>query len=549
MNLLERYTQTDYSSYEDFCNRFKINVPDNFNFGFDIIDEYARLSPNQRALIWCNDKGERREFTFGDISRLSNKAANYFKKSGIKKGDTVMLMLKRRYHFWFLIVALHKIGAIAIPSTHLLTESDLDYRIEAGKIKWIISANDPVITEHIDSACRKCTKVVRASVCGSSSQDYIDLDAEIEKMPDTPIERCTVNSDTMLIYFTSGTTSHPKMAEHSFTYPLGHIMTAGFWQNLKDTDIHFTMADTGWAKCAWGKLYGQWICGATVFVYDYDSKFQPADVLKVISENKITTFCAPPTIYRFLIKEDMSGADLSSLRASYTAGEPLNAEVFRQWKKLTGGIELREGFGQTETCVLIATFPWLTPKCGSTGKPSPHFNIILIDDNGTECQVGEEGEICIPIKDGIPAGIIKSYRENEIATKEAFHDNFYHTGDKAWMDEDGYYWFIGRSDDVIKSSGYRIGPFEVESALLEHPAVLEAAITALPDPERGQIVKATVVLTKNYSPSEELKKELQNHVKKVTAPYKYPRVIEFVDALPKTISGKIKRKQLRDESK
>ncbi len=548
MNLLNRFIDTEYTSYKDFAKRFEIRVPENFNYGLDIIDEYARLSPDQKALLWCNDKGEKKEFTFGDISRLSNKAANYFISAGVKKGDTVMLMLKRRYQFWYLMIALHKIGAIAIPSTHLLTESDLDYRITAGEIKWIVTVNDDVIIDHVNKAKAVHPTVTVASVCGAP-EGYIDLDKEIENAPETAIERVTVNTDPMLIYFTSGTTSHPKMAEHCYTYPLGHILTAAFWQNLRDTDLHFTMADTGWAKCAWGKLYGQWICGAEIFVYDYDTRFQPNDVLRVISENKITTFCAPPTIYRFMIKEDVSKYDLSSLRASYTAGEPLNGEVYKQWKTLTGGIELREGFGQTETCVIIATFPWIEPKCGSTGRPSPHFNIKIIDANGVECQAGEEGEICISTKNGIPAGIVTRYRNNPEATAEAFHDGYYHTGDMAWKDEDGYIWFIGRGDDVIKSSGYRIGPFEVESALIEHPAVLETAITAVPDPERGQIVKATVVLAKGYTPSEDLKKELQNHVKKVTAPYKYPRIVEFVDALPKTISGKIKRRQIRDNDK
>ena len=548
MNLINRYASTDFKSYEDFAENFKINIPDNFNYGFDIVDDYARLAPDQRALLWCNDRGEERTFTFGDISRLSNKAAQAFLKNGIKKGDTVLLMLKRRYQFWYLIVALHKIGAIAVPSTHLLTEQDIDFRIKQANVKMIVAVEDDNIIKHINLAVEQNPNVIRASVAGNPD-GYIDFDAEVEAAEDIAPERVTENDDPMLVYFTSGTTSHPKMAEHVFTYPLGHILTAAFWQNLKDTDLHFTMADTGWAKCAWGKLYGQWICGATVFVYDYDDRFKPIDVLPLIGKYGITTFCAPPTIYRFFIKEDLSKFNLSSLRASYIAGEPLNAEVYRQWLAITG-IELREGFGQSETPVLLAAFPWLKPKPGSTGMPSPWLGIRLISqETGEECEAGEEGEVCIDIKNGIPAGIVRCYRNNPEATAKAMFNGYYHTGDMAWKDEDGYYWFIGRDDDVIKSSGYRIGPFEVESALLEHPAVLETAITAVPDPERGQVVKATVVLAKGYTASDELKKELQNHVKKVTAPYKYPRIVEFVSELPKTISGKIKRKQLRDESK
>ncbi len=547
MNLLNRFCNTEFSSYEDFYSNFKIDIPENFNFGLDIVDEYARLSPDQRALLWCNDKGEERTFTFSDISKLSNKAAAVFKKYGVKKSDTVMLILKRRHHFWYCLPGIIKIGAIAIPSTHMLTEQDIDYRIGAAGIKHIICANDKNIIGHINKVTEKFPDMTVFVTGGTEgAENYIDFDAELEAASDACHERVTVNSDPMLVYFTSGTTAHPKMVQHVQYYPLGHILTAGFWQNLKDTDTHFTLADTGWAKCAWGKIFGQWICGACVFVYDYDDRFESADVLEVLSTKHITTFCAPPTVYRFLIKEDLKKYDLSNLRACYIAGEPLNAEVYRQWLDNTG-LELREGFGQTESPVIIATFPWLTPKPGSTGRPSPVLGMHLIDENGEECNVGEEGEICLDISKGIPPGVFHGYRGDDKATAGVMYDGWYHTGDMAWKDEDGYIWFIGRGDDVIKSSGYRIGPFEVESALLEHPAVLETAITAVPDPERGQIVKATVVLTKGYQPSPELTKELQNHVKKVTAPYKYPRIIEYVEELPKTISGKIKRKQIRTE--
>jgi len=545
MNLLAKYVKADYKSYEDFYENFKINIPENFNYGFDIIDQIANECPNQRALVWRNDKGQSKDFSFKEISSLSNKAANAFIKLGLKKGDTVMLIVKRRYQFWYLMVALHKLGIVAVPSTHLLTEKDIDYRIKSADIKMIISVADKIVEKHINDAISENFNVKLCSIDGKMN-GFTDLDELIEQSNDETPERTTVNNDPMLIYFTSGTTAHPKMVEHISTYPLGHILTAGFWQNLKDTDVHFTMSDTGWAKCAWGKLYGQWICGAAIFVYDYDGAFTPVDILNVIQTNKMTTFCAPPTIYRFLIKEELNKYDLSSLRACYIAGEPLNAEVYKQWLDKTG-LELREGFGQTETPVLLAVFPWITPKPGSTGKPSPHLNIHLLDEKGNECGVGDEGEVCIDIKKGIPAGIIQQYRNEPLANAEAMKNGYYHTGDMAWRDEDGYFWFIGRGDDVIKSSGYRIGPFEVESALLEHPAVLESAITAVPDLERGQIVKATVVLAKGYSASDELKKELQNHVKRTTAPYKYPRIIEFVEELPKTISGKTKRKQIRIE--
>ncbi len=547
MNLLNRFCSTEFSSYEDFYNNFKINIPENFNFGFDIVDEYAALAPDQKALLWCNDKGEEKTFTFSDISSLSDKAANVFQKYGVQKSDTVMLILKRRHHFWYCLPGLIKIGAIAIPSTHMLTEQDIDYRVEAADIKYIVCANDKNIIGHVKKVTEKFSGITVFVTGGNEgAEEYIDFDAELAAADDKKPERVTQNNDPMLIYFTSGTTAHPKMVQHVQYYPLGHILTAGFWQNLKDTDTHFTLADTGWAKCAWGKIFGQWICGACVFVYDYDDRFAPNDILHVLSTKNITTFCAPPTVYRFLIKEDLKKYDLSNLRACYIAGEPLNAVVYEQWLKQTG-IELREGFGQSESPVIIATFPWLDPKPGSTGRPSPVLGMHLLDDDGNDVPVGEEGEICIDISHGIPPGIFHGYRADDAATAGVMHDGWYHTGDMAWKDEDGYIWFVGRSDDVIKSSGYRIGPFEVESALLEHPAVLETAITAVPDPERGQIVKATVVLAKGYSPSPELTKELQNHVKHVTAPYKYPRIIEYVDELPKTISGKIKRKQIRTE--
>lgn len=548
MDLKNRFLEkTEFSSYEDFSKNYKVKAPENFNYAYDVIEVMAKESPDQRALLWCNDKGEERLFTFKELDRYANKSANALKKIGIKKGDKVMLILKRHYQYWYTMMGLHKIGAVAIPATHLLTPKDIVYRVEQADVKLIITCNDEIMLKQINEAKNKIDIKYTATVNGEVD-GFIDYDKAVEEADDKFARSENVNKsdDISIIYFTSGTTGMPKMVAHQFTYPLGHILTAGYWQNLKDTDLHLTAADSGWAKCSWGKMYGQWLCGACVFVYDYDNKFQPIDLAHKIEEYKITTFCAPPTIFRFLIKEDLSKVDLSSLRACYIAGEPLNPEVYKRWYDLTG-IKLREGFGQTETVALIATYPWLDPKPGSTGKFSPSFNITLLDANGTPADLGQEGEICVDIRNGRPYGLYKEYYKDEEKTRASNHDGYYHTGDMAWLDEDGYVWFVGRDDDVIKSSGYRIGPFEVESALLEHKAVLETAITAVPDPVRGQIVKATVVLANGYEPSDELVKELQNYVKKVTAPYKYPRIIEFVKELPKTTSGKIRRGEIREK--
>ena len=549
MSIIERFCETNYTDYEDFKARYRVRIPEQFNFGFDVVDAAAAEDPHKKALVWCNDKGEERIFTFGDISRLSNRAAHAFASMGIGKGSAVMLIVKRHWQFWVCMTALHKLGAVAIPATHLLTPKDVAYRVEAADIKLIVAAADDYIRTSILEGEKLCgIPFMKASV-GGAQADFTDFDALCQTCSEqAPARPALDGEDRMLMYFTSGTTGMPKMVAHPFSYPLGHILTARFWQNLRPDDLHFTLADTGWAKCAWGKFYGQWICQAAVFVYDYDTRFAPLDMAKMIHKHRITTFCAPPTVYRFLIKEDLTGIDLSSLRACYIAGEPLNAEVFNRWKDLTG-LELREGFGQTETPVLIANTPWLTPKPGSMGKPMPSLGICLLDTNGEPCDPGDEGEICINIANGIPAGVFHGYYHDEEKTSAAMHDGWYHTGDIAWQDEDGYFWFVGRDDDVIKSSGYRIGPFEVESAMLTHPAVLETAITAVPDPVRGQVVKATVVLAKGYTASEELKKDIQNHVKRVTAPYKYPRIVEFVDELPKTISGKIMRKKIREQDK
>ncbi len=544
MRLLSRFCNENFESYEDFRKNFKITAPDNFNFANDVVDVYAAEAPSQRALVWANDKGETKTFSFADISRLSKKAANAFEALGIGKGDRVLVIVKRRYQYWYIVPALCRLGATLIPATHQLTKKDIVYRVNSSNAKMAVYVTDSEIEHSFIEAEKEFDHPVILATVEGKAENRLDFDECVEAASEEFPRRDIDPNGNMIIYFTSGTTGMPKMVTHNFFYPLGHILTAGFWQSLKETDLHFSLAETGWAKCSWGKIFGQWLCGASVFVYDFDTRFLPLEMAKMIEKHKITTFCAPPTVFRFLIKEDLTGIDLSSLRATYIAGEPLNAEVFKQWKNMTG-LELREGCGQTETAVLAATFPWVTPKPGSMGKPSPHFNTILLNDKGDPCEVGEEGEICIDMTERHPYGLFTGYANDEDKTSSVMYDGYYHTGDVAWFDEEGYFWFVGRTDDVIKSSDYRISPFEVESALLEHPAVLETAITAVPDPVRGQIVKATIILAKGYTPSEELKKELQDHVKRTTAPYKYPRIVEFVTELPKTISGKIKRAEIR----
>lgn len=548
--LLERFVSGKFTSYEDFVQNFKINVPDNFNFAYDVVDELAKLQPNKTAIVWCDDNGGEEFFSFEQIKHYTDKTANFFKALGIKKGDKVMLILRGRYEFWFCLLALHKLGAIAIPATHLLTAKDIVYRNNAADIKMIVALNEPLVLEHVDQAHLQSLSLKYKVVVGGQREGWISYYEGIESAP-SHFERptgnqATTNEDISLLYFTSGTTGYPKMVQHNFIYPLGHIVTAKYWQNVQDDGLHYTVADTGWAKAVWGKIYGQWICGSAVFVYDY-IKFDPKRLLQMVEKYKVTTFCAPPTIYRFLIKEDLSQYNLESLRYCVVAGEPLNPEVYYQFLKATG-IKLMEGYGQTELTVTIATFPWMEPKPGSMGKPAPGYDIDIVDENGRSCDIGEEGQIVIRTHSNKPVGMFDGYYREPERTKEVWHDDIYYTGDMAWRDEDGYFWFVGRADDVIKSSGYRIGPFEVESALMEHPAVLECAVTGAPDPIRGQVVKATIVLAKGYTPSQELIEELQEHVKKTTAPYKYPRIIEFVDELPKTISGKIRRVEIREKS-
>ena len=549
--MLNKYLdKIEFENYNDFLENFKINVPENFNFGYDIVDEWARISPNKKALLWTNDQGKEIQFTFADIKRESDKAASYFTQLGIKRGDMVMIVLKRRYQFWMVITALHKIGAAVIPATHLLTEKDIIYRAKAADIKAIVAAGDEEVVKHIEKARPNCPTVTNCISIGPIiPEGWDDYNRGVEEAPEfVRPELANTNDDISLMYFTSGTTGEPKMVAHDFTYPLGHIITAKYWHNLNEDSLHLTLADTGWGKAVWGKYYGQWIVGANVFVYDYE-KFTPVDLLAIFEKYHITSFCAPPTVFRFLIREDISKYDLSSLRYCTIAGEALNPSVYEKWKELTG-IKLFEAFGQTETTITVGTYPMVEPRPGSMGKKGPVYDIDLMKPDGTWAEDGEQGEIVVRTHGKQPVGLFKEYYRDPELTKEAYDNGIYHTGDVAWRDEDGYYWFIGRKDDVIKSSGYRIGPFEVESALMTHPAVVECAITGVPDEIRGQVVKATIVLSADYKDKagEALIAEIQDHVKRTTAPYKYPRIIEFVDELPKTISGKIRRVEIRQKN-
>ncbi len=545
--MLEKFlNQIEFKSTEDFKNNFHVNIPNNFNFSYDIVDEWAKTNPDKVALCWSNEEGEHIDFTFKDMKEQSDRAASFFQSLGITKGDKVMLILKRRYEFWFAIVGLHKIGAVAIPATHLLTPKDIIYRNNAANIKAIIVTDDDLIRKHVNEALPQSPSITNLVTWGNVPDGWKDFRKGLEDaQPFTRPEHVNDNKDISLLYFTSGTTGEPKMVIHDYTYPLGHIVTAKYWHNLNENSIHLTVSDTGWGKAVWGKLYGQWIVGATVVAYDHE-KFTPTKMLELIEKYKITSFCAPPTVYRFMIREDMSKYDLSSLKYCTTAGEALNASVFETFYKATG-IKMMEAFGQTETTPTIITFPWIEPKPGSMGVANPAYDIDLITAEGRPAEDGESGEVVIKTNNGKPLGLFMGYYRDEALTNQVYYDNVYHTGDSAWRDEDGYFWFIGRIDDVIKSSGYRIGPFEVESALMTHPAVVECAITGVPDEIRGQVIKATIVLAADYKnkAGEALIKEIQDHVKNVTAPYKYPRIIEFVDELPKTISGKIKRAEIR----
>ncbi len=550
-HILKKYCPRIYfHSYEDFYDNFRIDVPENFNFAYDVVDEWARVEPDKRALVWCDDHDEERVFTFTDISRLSNRAANAFKRLGIGKGDVVMMILRRRWEYWVCAMGLCKLGATLIPASLQLTKKDIAYRANSAGIKAVICVDDEYVCTQMEEALPESPTIAHRIVVAGEREGWLTLDglltAESDEWERPTGDDATKIDDIMLIYFTSGTTGMAKAVAHNYAYPFGHILTAKYWQQVEENTLHMSVSDSGWAKFGWGKIYGQWMSGATIFAYDMD-KFVPTKLLQKIQDYRLTTFCAPPTMYRFMLQEDVAAYDLSSVHNFATAGEPLNAEVTLAWERLTGK-KIREGFGQSEGPVLLATYPWIEPRPGSMGKPSPLLNIKLLDDDGNEVEEGEEGAICVTrLREAYPPGLFVGYYHDPERTKDAVGGDVYNLHDMAWFDSDGYFFFVGRNDDVIKCSGYRIGPFEVESALIEHPAVVECAVTAAPDPVRGNVVKATVILAKGWEPSDELVKELQNHVKKTTAPYKYPRIVEFVDELPKTIGGKIKRKLIRQK--
>ena len=542
-NIHMRYVDETYDE-KGVLKTYRLKYPQNFNFAYDIVDDIAANDPGRRAMVWCNPEGEEHVFTYADIKKYSDKTANYFRSLGIGKGDMVLVILKRHYQFWFVATALHKLGAVLVPATFMLTRHDVEYRINAASIKAVVCTSQGDVAKAVEECEADCPTLRCKILVGEKREGWHDYNTEVEQASDT-WERVQTNvHDPMLMYFSSGTSGYPKMVLHDHTYSIGHLLTAKHWHNIDPDGLHFTIADTGWGKAVWGKYYGQWMMESCVFTYDYD-KFVPGDILSLIGKYHITSMCCPPTMFRFFLLEGVEKYDLSSLKYANIAGEALNPDVFHNWYEKTG-IKLMEGFGQTETTLTVCNLKGMEPKPGSMGKPSPQFNIDIIDEEGNSCKPGETGEIVIHTEPR-PEGLMMCYYRDEEKTRAAIHDGFYHTGDTAWRDEDGYFWYVGRTDDIIKSSGYRIGPFEIESVLVQHPAVLECAITSVPDEVRGQLVKATVVLKEGYTASEELKKDLQNYVKKETAPYKYPRVVDFVKELPKTINGKIRRVAIRDQ--
>ncbi len=534
----KRFLKQDrFDNYDDYRQNAVPRVPENFNFAYDVVDVIADENPDKLALLWVNDSGEKKQITFKMLSQWSNAVANFLAERGLKKGDTVLLFMRRRWEYWVLMMAMHKLGVIPIPSTNQLKTKDIEYRLKAAGAAAIIAFDDGVILGEIKNALGDSQ--------GVQLIDCADVARACETYPKTFDRISNENTDTMVVYFTSGTTDMPKMVAHNFVYPIGHINTAVFWQRLRDDDIHFTLSESGWAKCSWGKMYGQWLAGATVFVFDFSRIFTAHDLLSAISEHKITSFCAPPTAYKMMIHADMGRYDLSSLKKADVAGEALNPEVYERFLENTG-VKLREGFGQTETCVMIFTNEWIEPKPGAMGKPAAGWDVRLLDERGrVVTDVNTVGEICVWVKDEKPCGLFQGYHKNEKQTSAVYRDGIYHTGDMAYFDADGYFWFVGRNDDLIKTSGYRVSPFEVESVLLEHPAVREVAVTGIPDPGRGQAVKATIVLNKYFQQTDALVRQLQDYAKSRAAHYKAPRVIEFVDTLPMTISGKIRRALIR----
>ncbi len=545
--VIDKFVKTETDD-DGALKKISFTNEETFNFGFDIVDALAEKCPDKTALIYVSDDMEERRFTFSEMKKYSNMTANYFLSKGIKKGDTVMLVLKRHYQFWFSIIALHKIGAIVIPATNQLVQHDFTYRFKAADVKAIVCTGEGDVAHQVDLAIEECGMNIKRMIANGERDGWDSFDNEMYSFSDvydrpTDPEKLSCGSEPMLMFFTSGTTGYPKIAMHNHKYALGHFITARYWHNVDPNGIHFTISDTGWGKALWGKLYGQWMSETCVFVYDFN-RFDANKILPMFKKYNITTFCAPPTMYRFFIKEDLSKFDLSSIKYATVAGEALNPEVYNQFLKATG-VKLMEGFGQTETTLAIGNFVGMTAKPGSMGKPSVLYDIDIVDPDGKPVKTGETGEIVIKINDKNPCGLFMGYYNDTEKTNEVWHDGMYHTGDTAWRDEDGYLWYVGRVDDVIKSSGYRIGPFEIESVIMELPYVLECGVSAAPDPVRGQVVKASIVLTKGTVGTDELKKEIQNYVKKHTAPYKYPRIVEFRDELPKTISGKIRRVELK----
>ena len=537
------------ATYEEFCQKFSFDIPENYNFAFDVLDVMAEETPDKLCIRHVSDDFSVRDQTFREIADASSRVAAALAAKGIGKGDRVMLILYRRLEWWHVLLGLHKLGAVAIPAPAQLTVKDIEFRCNKAKTKAVIV--DHTVTERVEAARSECPDLELCVQLGPAPMpkgwtDYGTMLASAQAHFPRPTDRdmLACGKDPLLIFFSSGTTGMPKMVVHTCEYPLGHLFTGMYWHDLEETDLHLTVADTGWGKAVWGKSYGQWMAGAAVFVYDYRGKFNPAALLKVMTENGVTTFCAPPTIYRFLVREDLSQYDLSGLRHCTTAGELLNESVFHAWKNVTG-LSIYEGFGQTETTLQLATLPCMEPKPGSIGKPVPGWDVRVLNDRDEICEQGEEGEICVRLTENTPCSLFVEYLDEPELTEKSMRNGWYHTGDKAWVDGEGYFWFLGRVDDLIKTSGYRVGPFEVENALVSHDAVVEAAVTGVPDPVRGQVVKATVVLRPGFVPTDSLTLELQEHVRSVTAPYKYPRVVEYVDELPKTISGKIKRAEIR----
>lgn len=517
---------------------------DTFHFAFDIVDRIGREQPGKLAMLHLDREHTERRFTFADLSRASNRAANYFRSLGIGRGDRVLLLLKRHYQFWIALLGLMKIGAVSIPAPCQLRAHDISYRLGAAGITAVVATADGDIAAEVDAAAAEAGVPLTRILVDGKRDGWRDFDGEyplftgkFERPADAPS-----GDSLMLMYFTSGTSGNPKIAAHDYRYPLGHFHTAKYWHCVNPDGLHLTVADTGWAKAAWGKIFGQWLCEAPIFVYDFD-KFDAADILPMFAKYHITTFCAPPTILRMMVKEDISRYDLSSVEHMTTAGEALNPEVFRLFEAATG-LQIMEGFGQSETTCVIANLVGTRARLGSMGKPVPLYRVALLDGDGRPVPDGEVGEICIDVSEGAPCGLFRGYYHDDEKTAECWHDGYYHTGDTAWRDEDGYYWYVGRTDDLIKSSGYRIGPFEIENVLMELPYILECGVSAAPDPVRGQVVKASIVLTRGTAPTEELKKEIQNYVKERTAPYKYPRIVVFREELPKTTSGKIQRNKL-----